>query len=203
MIIHSNIIQGSDSWFELRLGKATASNFSKVLAKGQGKTRKAYMLKLAAERLTGESQESYSDSNMDWGTEHEGEARRHYEAIMGVEVEQVGFIEHSEDVGVSPDGLVGTDGMVQFKCPLTTTHIEYLISGKFPTTYEAQVQGELWVAERKWSDFCSFDPHMRSNKMFKIRVYRDEDYIANLEIEVLRFIKELKILVETIGQSPF
>ncbi|KKL86830.1 hypothetical protein LCGC14_1940760, partial [marine sediment metagenome] len=81
MIIHSDIIQGSDEWYKIRLGKVTASNFSKVLAKGQGKTRKAYMLKLAAERLTGESQESYSNGSMDWGTEHEDEARRHYEAI--------------------------------------------------------------------------------------------------------------------------
>lgn len=196
-------IQGSDEWFAARLGMVTASNFSKVLAKGQGKTRKAYMLKLAAERLTGLPQESYSNSNMDWGTETEPLARAHYEAITGVTTEQVGFIIRNEDIGCSPDDLVGTDGMAQYKCPLTTTHIEYLMSGKFPTTYEAQVQGELWVAEREWSDFCSYDPRMRSNKMFKIRVYRDEEYIDTLNYEVDKFVKELKILVETIGASPF
>lgn len=203
MKIHSDIIQGSEEWYKIRLGLVTASNLSKVLAKGQGKTRKAYMLKLAAERLTGLPQESYNNSNMDWGTVTEPLARAHYEAITGVTTEQVGFIARDEDVGCSPDDLVGADGMAQYKCPLTTTHIEYIMAGIFPTTYKAQVQGEIWVAEREWSDFCSFDPRMRSNKMFKIRVYRDQNYIDELQYEVEKFVKELKILVETIGSSAF
>lgn len=203
MKIYNDIIQGTDTWREIRLGRATASNFSKILAKGAGKTRKAYMLKLAAERLTGASQESYSNGNMDWGTEHEDEARRHYEAVMGVEVKQVGFIEHSEDVGCSPDGLIGDKGGLELKCPLTTTHIEYIMAGKLPSTYKAQVQGLLWIAKLDYCDFCSYDPRMKSNKMFKIRVYRDQSYIDELQYEVDKFVKELKILVDTIGASPF
>lgn len=203
MIIHSDIIQGSDEWYKIRLGKVTASNFSKVLAKGQGKTRKAYMLKLAAERLTGESQESYSNGSMDWGTEHEDEARRHYEAINGVTVDQVGFVELNEDVGASPDGLIGEDGGLEQKCPLTTTHLEYIMANKAPSVYVPQIQGTMWVTGRKWWDFASYDPRMKSNKMFKIRVHRDQEYIDNLQYEVDKFVKELKILVDSIGSSPF
>lgn len=199
--------QGTQEWISVRLGRVTASNFAKVLANGRGgapsKTRKAYMLKLAAERLTGESRESYSNANMDWGTQHEDEARRHYEAIMGVTTEQVGFIEYNEDVGCSPDDLIGDDGMAQYKCPLMTTHIEYLMAGKFPSTYQAQVQGEIWIANRKWSDFCSFDPRMKSNKMFRVRVQRDQNYIDNLQYEVEKFVRELKMLVEDLDDNPF
>ncbi len=203
MKIHTDIIQNSPEWYKIRLGLVTASNFSKVLAKGQGKTRRAYMLKLAAERLTGESQESYSNANMDWGTQTEPQARAHYEAIMGVTVEQVGFIELNEDVGVSPDGLIGEDGGLESKCPLTTTHLEYIMANKTPSVYVPQIQGLLWIAKLEYCDFCSFDPRMRSNKMFRVRVSRDDSYIAALEEEVDKFVTELKALVNTIGSNPF
>ncbi len=208
MIIHTDIIQGSDEWFAVRLGKVTASNMSCVLAKGRdggkSKGRAGYMLRLAAERLTGCPQESYSNANMERGTETEDAARIHYEAIQGVTVEQVGFIElDGETVGISPDGLIGDDGMIEIKCPLTTTHIEYIMADKFPTTYKAQVQSQLWVAEREWCDFISFDPRMKSNKMFKVRVYRDPDYILDMSAKTKTFLEELKILVDTIGGSPF
>ena len=202
MRIHDEIIQNTDEWFAIRLGKATSSNFAKVLAKGQGKTRKAYMLKLAAERLTGEIQDSYSNSNMDWGSEHEGEARRHYETIRGMSVEQVGFVEFDDDVGCSPDGLIGDDGLLEIKCPNTTTHMEYIIADKLPTTYKAQVQGQLWVTGREWCDFVSFDPRMDSNKMFCVRVERDQNYIDNLQYEVEKFVKELKDMCSHFS-SPF
>lgn len=38
-----NCEQGSDAWHEARRGIVTASNFSKILAKGEGKTRATYM----------------------------------------------------------------------------------------------------------------------------------------------------------------
>jgi len=100
--------QGSEEWYLARLGKVTGSCFSKVLAKGQGKTRTSYMMQLAAERLTGLPQESYSNGAMEWGSEHEAAARGAYKAINGVSVVEAGFCELNDDVGVSPDGLVGS-----------------------------------------------------------------------------------------------
>lgn len=203
MIIHTDIIQQSEEWYKIRLGKVTASKFKDVMAKGEGKTRKKYMRQLVAEILTGCQQVSYRDKNMEQGTEFEPLARAHYEAVMGVEVQQVGFISRNDDIGISPDGLIGDEGMIEIKCPLTTTLIDYIIADVFPTPYKWQVQGQLWVAERKWSDFVAFDPRMRANKMFRVRVYRDEEVIKKLETETALFITELKALVNTIGQSPF
>jgi len=79
-------VQGSEEWFTARLGKVTGTGFAKVLAKGQGKTRKSYMIQLAAERLTGLAQESYSNAAMEWGTEHEADARIRYEMVNDVSV---------------------------------------------------------------------------------------------------------------------
>ena len=101
--------QLSDEWFKIKLGKVGASSMSKVLAKGSGKTRKSYMLKLAAETLTGQHIESYQNDAMKRGVELEPKARQEYEKVNDVTVEQVGFIEHDgvdyiRYVGVSPDG---------------------------------------------------------------------------------------------------
>lgn len=196
-------IQGSEDWHEARRGKFTASCSSKVLAKGQGKTRKSYMLQLAAERLTGEPQDAYSNAVMDRGNEVEPQARAAYEQVYGVTVEQVGFCQLNDDVGGSPDGLVGDDGMIEIKCPNSTTHIEYILAGKAPTKYTAQIQGLLWITDRKWCDFISFDPRMKSNRLFVVRVNRDQQYINDLKAEVDRFLKELNELVAKLNTSPF
>lgn len=195
-------IQGSEEWIAARLGKVTGTGFQKVLAKGQGKTRKSYMIQLVAERLSGLPQDSFCNGAMDWGTQHEDEAVAAYEAMKGVEVQKVGFVEYTDDIGVSPDGFVGDDGMAEIKCPNTATHIQTILSDKMPTTYTAQVQGNLWVSERQWCDFVSFDPRMKSQRIFIVRVPRDDEYINNLQYETSKFLAELKELCERI-ETPF
>lgn len=197
MIIHSDIEQGSDEWHEMRLGYVTASRLKDVLAGGKGLTRNAYMMQIAAELLTGQKEESYSNSSMEWGTATEPQARAMYELNCMDDVEQVAFITHDTiKVGYSPDGLVGVNGLIEIKCPKTTTHIETVLSGKMPTGHIPQVQGGLWISEREWLDFVSFDPRINSDKnFFCVRVYRDESYIKNLESEVIRFNDELNELL--------
>ena len=202
MIIHE-CQQGSPEWFAARLGKVTASNFDDAIAGGQGIVRKKLMIKLIAERMTGLPSESYSNKAMEHGTATEQEAREHYEALNGVSVRHVGFIERDEDTGASPDGLVGGDGMLEIKCPFPTTHIKYILADKMPTEYVKQVQGQLWVAERKWCDFMSYDPRVRQRPSFIVRVYRDEDYIKKLHIKIVMFIDEMKAILNQLTSSPF
>jgi len=191
MQIHKGIEQGSEEWFAMRLGIPTASRFKDLLAGGKGLTRQAYMIQLAAEMLTGQKEESYSSNAMQWGTETEPLARNAYEFISSVEVEQVTMVTN-DIAGYSPDGLVGNNGLLEIKCPKTTTHIETVLSGKMPTGHIPQVQGGLWIAEREWLDFVSYDPRIPTDKsFFSVRVYRDEDYIKKLESEVIRFRDEL------------
>lgn len=194
MEIIKDIEQGSDEWLAMRLGWVTASRFKDVLSGGKGLTRKAYMYQLAAEAITGERQESYSNQYMEWGTETEPQARAMYEFDTGNEVEQVSFCvwkpEHK--IGISPDGLIGDDGGIEIKCPKTTTQIETFLSGKMPSSHKAQVQGSLWVTGRQWWDFVSFDPRIDGEaSYFCVRVERDEPYIKELEEKCLAFEAEL------------
>lgn len=195
-MITVDCVQGSDEWFEARLGFVTASNFHKVLNKKTG--RGAYMHKLAAERLTGFREASYKNDIMEYGNETEAEARRYYEIACDRKVEQVGFVMRDEDVGASPDGLVGEEGFIEIKCPLSSTHIETILSDKMPTKYIPQVQGLLWVTGRMWCNFISFDPKVLSRPMFLLRIERDEKYIDSLTGAVERFIEELKETVDKI-----
>ena len=194
MEIIRDIEQGSGEWLSLRYGWITASKFKDVMAKGQGKTRKSYMYQLAAEAISDMRQESYSNEYMEWGTETEPQARSMYEFSTGNTVEEVAFIRHEGGfkIGCSPDGLIGDDGIIEIKCPKTTTQIETYLSGKMPTGHKAQVQGQLWVSGREWADFVSFDPRINGeSSYFCQRIHRDEEYIKELQEACYTFHGEL------------
>jgi len=193
-----NCIQGSDEWFDARMGYVTASNFGKVIAKGQGKTRALYMNKIAAERLTGMVEDGYYDNNMKNGSLIEENAREYYAMVNDCIVNQVGFVARDEDIGGSPDGLVGEEGIIETKCPLSSTHIANIINNKMPPEYKPQVQGLLWVTGRQWCDFISYDYRLVAHPLHVVRVERDPEYIKELAGKVGLFVKELKDIVEKI-----
>lgn len=200
MIIH-NFEQGTPEWFAVRTGKVTASRFKDVLANGRGnapsKTRQSYMMEVAAEILTGKMAESYSNEFMAWGTECEPLAREFYQEQNFEHIEKVGFIEHADYIGCSPDGLVGDKGLIEIKCPKTTTQMQRVLDDVFPAEYMAQVQGQLWICEREWCDFVSFDPRIKSDaKYFCVRVERDEKYIEQLKKGINDFLTEMLEIIE-------
>lgn len=181
--------QQSDEWYAVKLGKVSASNFSMVLNKKTG--RKTYLFRLLGERFSGESYESYSNKTIERGSEVESQARAYYEALYG-EVKQIGFAQLNDYVGCSPDGLVDDDGLIEIKSPQPNTHIREIIEDKFPSTYKPQVQGNLWVTGRAWCDFISFDPRVKVRPFWKIRVYRDEEYIVETLAKAINiFVKEM------------
>lgn len=186
--------QGTDEWRMLRLGIPTASEFSTVLAKGEGKMRKAYLRKLAGEVITGELTESYSNAHMERGHTMEPEARQFYAFLKDCEPQQVGFIKSGRK-GCSPDALIGADGALEIKSCMPHILIEIIEGDKFPASYVAQCQGVLWVAEKEWIDLVVYWPKMPP---FLKRAYRDEEYIKTLSSEIDRFNEELDALVEKI-----
>ena len=192
-------IQGSEEWWEAKLGIVSASHFHQVLNKKTG--RKLYMRKLAAERLTGLREESYKNDIMDKGSETEAEARKYYETVNDCEVEQIGFVTRDDDVGGSPDGLIGKDGLLEIKCVISSTHIATILSEKMPTEHIPQVQGLLWITERKWCDFVSYDPRVLSQPIFTVRVERDTEYFKKLAGEVGVFVNELKAMIDKIDSK--
>lgn len=186
--------QNSPEWFAARCGIPTASEFGTVMAKGEGKTRRTYMMKLAGEIITGEPIEGFSNAHMERGHAMEADARELYSFMNDVEPELVGFIRNGQK-GASPDCLVGKNGLGEFKSKLPHILIELLLKDQFPPEHKAQCQGALWVAEREWIDITCYWPKMPP---FIKRADRDEEYIKNLSGEIDRFNDELAEMVERV-----
>ena len=189
------MIQGSDEWFQARLGKVTASRIADVLAKtktGWGASRYSYMGELIAERLTGRPNESFTTAAMQWGKDNEDRARQAYVFRYDRQVEETGFVEHPRLeglAGASPDGLV-EDGLIEIKCPSTITQLDTISSGNVPTRYQLQMQWQMECTGRKWCDFISFDPRLPENlQLFVKRVNIGE----LLEPEIRKFCDEMRM----------
>lgn len=198
--------QGSADWLRDRAGHATASCFADILATGRNgkplKARDDYLMRLVVERITDEPTASAGSFAMAWGTDAEPYARAEYEIVTGNIVREVGFFRHPWHpwVGASSDGLVGTAGGIEIKCPYNSAvHLQTWAEG-MPEGHIAQVQGQMWVLGLEWIDFCSYDPRMQTVgdhlRLYRQRIARDQAYIDNLEQQVLDFLAEVQAKVD-------
>ena len=200
------IEQRTDEWFQQRLGKVTASRISDVIAKtktGVSTSRQNYLVQLVSERLTGKKGDSFVNQAMLDGIERESAARELYMQTRGVSVTEVGFFDHPiiKNSGASPDGAVNAEeegkyaGLIEIKCPIETTHTNTLMSKSVPSKYIPQIQWQMASVSPnvKWVDFISFNPNFPVElQLFVARVNRDNDYIAELEAEVIKFLDEVE-----------
>ena len=180
-----NVEQGTKEWVQARAGIPTASNFSKIVTSLGviSKTINDYALKLASECLVDEVEESFLSFDMQRGTEMEDDAIIAYRESMFLDVDIVGFIRKKDkSCGYSPDGMIGDVGIIEIKCPSQKVHTKYLENGKLPSEYMQQVYGGLYVSNREWCDFVSYNPSFKGdNKLFIKRVFRDEKFNEHLK----------------------
>lgn len=198
------IEQRTNEWYLERLGKVTASKIADVIARtktGFSASRDNYKAQLVTEILTGVPYEGYRSAAMLDGIEREPIARGKYADRIFESVTETGFVVHPTipRSGASPDGLVGDDGLVEIKCPLTATHIGYLMDDGAPSKYIPQMQWQMACTGRKWCDFVSFDDRLPENmQLYVTRVERDDVYIVTLEEQVRRFLEEVDQTVEAL-----
>jgi putative phage-type endonuclease len=198
------IEQRTEEWFQQRLGKVTASRISDVIAKtktGVSTSRQNYLVQLVSERITGKKGDSFVNQAMLDGIERESAARGLYMLNRDVSVTEVGFFDHPviKNSGASPDGAVNSEeegkyaGLIEIKCPIETTHTNTLISKSVPSKYIPQMQWQLACTGAKWVDFVSYNPNFPMElQLFVARVDRDNTYIAELEVEVVKFLEEVE-----------
>jgi YqaJ-like viral recombinase domain len=201
--------QRTEQWAALRCGKVTGSRICDVLAeikKGEAASRRNYRAEIIVETLTGIPVEQYISKEMQWGTDTEPFARTAYELERDANISTVGFAIHPmiERFGISPDGLVGEDGLVEIKCPNTATHIDYLLAGAVPSDYQPQMLAEMACTGRAWCDFVSFDPRLPKHlRLFVRRFDRDDARIAEIELKVQGFLDEVdRVLGQLDGLHP-
>jgi putative phage-type endonuclease len=196
--------QHSPEWFAARIGRVTGSRVADLMAKtksGYSASRANYMAELICERLTGQRAEMYQNAAMQHGTDTEPQARAAYEFLTDNAVTETGFILHPsiKDFGASPDGLVGSDGLLEIKCPNTATHIDTLLTETVPAKYVTQMQAQMACTGRAWCDFVSFDPRLPADlQMWVKRVDRDANFIADMESEISAFLRELDAKVSAL-----
>ncbi len=178
--------QRSDEWYALRAGVATASDFDCIITPtGQpvkSEKSKAYMYKLISCLVLGmdEAAMVVPTGPMQRGMIMENDACDYYSLVnSSPDMEKVGFIlSDNKMYGASPDRLIGKDGILEIKCPNASTHIGYLLNEEIDKQYWPQVQGQLLLAEREWSDWMSYHDYIRP---IIVRTYRDEEYISRLQ----------------------
>lgn len=198
------IEQRTPEWFLERKGKVTASRISDVMAKGRGGaeslTRAKYLDQLVTERLTKQVAEGFTNEAIQRGVELESTARAAYCFRTDNHVDEVGFVGHPSisNSGASPDGLIQDTGLIEIKCPNSLTHIEYIMAGKPPAKYIPQMAWQLACTGRQWVDFVSYDDRLEdeSKHLFIVRYERDDEYIAELEEAVKKFLEEVEAKVQ-------
>jgi len=195
--------QGSEAWLQARSGIVTASEFTNVMMTpgprgGLPAGREKYMRRLVGELITGKPEDTYRSKDMERGQEMEAEAREHYAYLKDAKPVRIGFVKNF-GAGASPDSLMGDDGLLEIKTNkpsvLIEIHESCTVPGNsiIPSEHIDQVQGQLWITQRKWCDYFCYWPGM---KPYLVRVPRDERRIAELKVGVTRFLAELKVRYE-------
>jgi putative phage-type endonuclease len=203
------MIETQEAFESRRLGKVGASRIADIMSKGKGgepsASRKNYMAELLCERLTGQRAESFTSAAIQWGLDHEDEARDAYELETGNIVTQCAGFSHPTIpmAGASPDGLIfNAEGniilrLVEIKNPNTWTHLEFLDSGKIDMRYQWQMTWQMLCAKpSEWiTDFVSFDCRLPDGLALKIAPYHIIDRMGvEAEMEVKDFLSELDSL---------
>lgn len=198
--------QNSQEWKDARAGCATASRvadlFVKARKENQG-VRANYRAQLICEILTGKVKEDEVISyQVRQGKEREPDARTMYELQCSDPLVTVGFIQHPviARYGASPDSLVGNDGLCQLKCPTRAVHLSWILAGVVPKEHRPQMYSEMDCCNRKWNDFCSYNPDFPpSRQLFVRRLTWDEGEIEKIQTEVMKFNSEIDAIIAQLG----
>lgn len=189
-----DVEQNSPEWELLKLGKASSSSNAKFMAnfgKPFGEPAHRYALQIALERVTGRKAEhSFKNDDMERGHEQEPLARMLYEEMFFCEVTNGGFFDFGE-YGDSPDGLIGTDGVIEIKSVIASTHEATIKRGAFDPAYRWQLAGHF-DSGRQWVDFVSYCADYPEHLQLVVyRTYREEmaDEIAKLHERRTDFLK--------------
>jgi exodeoxyribonuclease (lambda-induced) len=194
MLKHHDYPQGSEEWLSARKGCITGSHFKdcrdKLKSGAPSKACISYAHDTARERVGGKAPSKFTNSAMKFGTEQEPLARLAYEAITGNLVEEVGFFTTEDGLfGLSPDGLISDDGVLEVKTMVSSdTLFDAMVEGNI-SEYLDQCTGYLWLLGRQWVDLVLWAPDLEplGLHMKIIRITRDESAIEALEADLMKF----------------
>lgn len=187
--------QGSPDWHAARAGVITASMFSSArykTKKGEwSKEAQTYAFQLAIERLGGQPLDDGMETwAMKRGKELEPAARERHGKAIGKAIEPCGFFTTDDGrFGSSPDGLIGTDGVCEYKCLVSADRILRVVSTGDLSDFTDQIQGHMWITNRDFCDFVVYLPQLAQvhRDLYHRRIVRDDGYIAAMHKDLVDF----------------
>lgn len=198
--------QRSPEWFAARRGSLGSSVFHDIVAKtrtGFSTSRENRKAVLVLEIVTERSLDTYQSPAMLQGIEREPAGRAGYAFLKNVDVEEVGMIRHPTIIRThaSPDGLIGTDGMIEIKCMQPAGHLDMLLTGNIDARYMTQMAWAMACSGRAYCDFVAYSPDFPEAMQLIIkRIPRNDEVIAELEKAAREFIAEVEATVTTLRQ---
>lgn len=161
--VFTNLEQGSPEWHAARRGIITASVVGqfitpKTIKPASNDTARSMAVHLVAERITGYTEPTFVSADMERGNFDEPYARDLYSEHYAPAAE-VGFMVRDDwgfQIGYSPDGVVGDDGLIEIKSRRQKKHLATILEGEVPIENMAQIQCGLLVTGRAWLDYVSF-----------------------------------------------
>ena len=201
MKYYYEVEQRSDEWFQAKKGKMSASNADIILANGKG--LETYIYSLMAEYFSNAEKEHYTNADIERGILLEPEAKIEFQFYTGLDIKEVGYVEFNEYILVSPDGLIGDDGLIEIKCPNDSIYFKLLLSNNIKPEYIAQMQMQMYVTDRQYCYFVSYNPNFEKSLYIK-KINRDEEMIEKLKKGLERgteLIKEIKENFRKVGTN--
>lgn len=228
------IEQGSKEWLQVRQLKFTASNADTISANGKG--LETLVKEMLADYYSSQEFDEYTgkfkSSDMQRGNDYESMARTVYEFETGNTVREVGFIERSDYIGCSPDGLVtereekNGEGLIEIKNHSDKVFLELILTRKVDPKYVKQMQYQMWVSQLNWCDYFGFNPNFTPNyyletftpdldlhKRFEIGVQAGIEMIENgldilkdrlqIQEKIIKVIEETKVEEKVEVSSDF
>ncbi len=199
MLIIEQLKQGSDEWFDERLGSIGGSQITIVASKGDGYQKLLYQK--AAEILSGVHEETFKSKYMDRGNEFESEGRDCYAQAHIVDPRIVGIVKYDQYKHYSPDFLIDdNNGFGEIKVRIPSVFIKFHENRNIPTADRRQIQWGFKITERDYCDYITYCPeiekHGSMSGLIVIRIYPDPEEIKRLNAACNRFIGEMKNLVD-------
>ena len=196
-----NFEQRTEDWYNIRKGKMTASNAETIIANGKG--LETYIYNLMAEYYSSAEKENYINADMQRGIDLEPEAKIEFQFYTGLDIKEVGCVELNEYILASPDGLIGDDGLIEIKCPNDSIYFKLVLNDNIKPEYIAQMQMQMYVTDRLYCYFVSYNPNFEKSLYIK-RINRDEEMIEKLKKGLERgtqLIKEIKENFRKVGTN--
>lgn len=187
-----------------RKGRFTASEVWKLMGKAKNdiftQTAKTYINRKVAEQLMELDQYQFlpqlDGAAIRWGNKNELAGIFEVEQKLGIRIEKTGSLQETLvhevlPLAGTPDGLMGSDGLIEVKCPFAPeNHVENMkltadTIASVRMEYHYQIQCLLFLTNRQYCYFVSFDPRIRKEyQLFILQIWRDDRAIAQIETKV-------------------